>query len=438
MARLTYAELQEQTDTLAARRGSVPAGVRDNRLVARPSTNPLPGDYTPVRSIPRGRSPLGVIGALTDLSCTIYNRAPNAFVNDFASSGVPSLSNSTKHGLMKTVCGSPPGPSGPGVPPAPPPGQIPFSGGQCVCKQYDVWTRITDPNKNGDVTRRRQNLRGPIFGVRAVTTTGPDGEINSTFAEIDHGDPSCGGIKAEEVSPGVSSDGEPGNVSIVRIEPSDGVDDCGDPPAIPAFPSGDPPRSPDISIDPGDGAPPQNFRPSYNFDIGPNGIYLGVDLGGFSFNLDLGGVEFNFNEAPPIPDCPDSDGPTPGDEVEDPTQPVVSPPPNEPPADDPTDETTRVIRGAVVTASGGDGGSTKVLAPAGSPSANFPDLGIIFFKVKSPSGQTGWTTPVKIQTPQQAVSVDWPYGAVNYGVLTRPGVSFAVKLLYEELSIAPA
>lgn len=437
MVRITREAFEDYIANASQNLGSSQMEIRGAQVFQVPTGQnaPTQPDRKPAPNSPNGRGGAFVLGAAVRAACSLYNASPGGFIDRYLDFSEYTNSTSVADGLMRLVCGAPPGPPAPGgtdqgQPVAP---VVGFSGGQCVCDRYRVRVRILGNDRGGDVTRTESGLRGPIIAVRPLFSRGGDGEINGTRAIVIHGHPDCGGVRETEFGPGVSSGGLPGTVFITEVINQDGPDDCGDPAPAPATdPTVNPPNPlPPFSFDPGDGGQPETYEPDIAIEPGPSGPAIRFRFPDGDYYVDPGGVDI---VAPTIPDtcCPPNAVPPDPETIQpDPQEGEPEPtPPGDPEPDPATEEEERAIVAVVVTASNIATPSTPIGGTDGSPVVYAPRLGSLQFRIEFGDGQTAWTGDIDIKTAQQAIPVPFPQGAVDVRVFAYGGTSFKIRRYY--------
>lgn len=433
MPRVSYGELREISNVLQGRGGSLPADVGEGRLRTYPvgTSVPTAPGRTPARPVPASRSPLSVVGAMVDVSCALYGAAPNAFVTDLAPSPGPTISNSTKHGLMQNICGAPPGPdpagAGGALPPAPN-GQR-TQGGQCEDIEYRVTVIVSGTVQGTQIVPIQGTFWGPISSPSQPRNAGADVFWTSDFTARE----SLGGpLQVQQLGTYTTEEPEspPPFFSLTATPVDDVEDTCGD--SEPPYPEGQlPTGTPGVDINPFDGGPPISFDPDFSIGAGANGPTLNINLGDFNIGIDLGGVDINFPDAP---DRPPGGGGGNGDDggaSGDPDEPVEPPPPDDPDPPTEPEDPERILRGAIVTVSNGLGGSTQVLPNGGGPPFFFPDLGLVSFQVVTDDGRVAWTPPQRLQQRQGYYEPEVFFGCRDVRVTTRPGLTARVNKVYD-------
>lgn len=365
-----------------------------------------------------------------DVACFLYGRNPDGFVNDFAGSPVPSLGGATKHGLMQNICGAPP----PDTPLPPPPfPELPFSGGQCDGALYHVDYSIT-----GFTTSEPSGAQTPVgTSGTEFNMTGPIGSRRDSegagrmLLQLTGSSPGGG----QDLRPVFAAGNPSGPLTITSFEVTPrrvdgGLDDCGDPP--PQYPGGGyvaPP--PELRVPGLPGGSNVVIAPTFNFNVGVNGPVLRVEVENNTYDFDAGGVTINFPGGGGG-DSPGGGGgapPGPGNSEPDPDTPV-DPPPDEDPDPPPETELVRTLRGAYVTLTGESKSETKLFPSGNGSSLYFPDLGLIYFRVRSPDGQVGFTPPVRMQLRQCYYECPSFFGAIDVIVHPRPSVSASIRPVY--------
>lgn len=440
MARLSRSELASYTQSLRARRGALPAEADNGEIVVHPPGTPVPTQpgRTPTRSIPRTRNPGALVETLTDFACSLYNPAPGGFIDRYLDFSEYTNSRSVADGLLRLICGDPPGspaPSG-GGPSEPPPPVTNFSGGQCPGDTYRVNYTVT---AGGNPLTTFEDVTGPIFSITLNVLRNPNGSPAAVGPRIEHAGP--GGVGREvtlgfgQNALGVQEGDWSLNVGAIVNRTNPG-DDCGDPPAEPADPPGafNPPDPlPPVTYDPDDGGPPVTVNPEIGIGVGLGGPQLEFRLGDVNINIDVGGVDINFPGAPAECCPPDALRPGPEDVAPDPEEPVEPPPPEVPPNEDPNEETNRVFRAVIVTLRNLNSPATPLRPANGSPTVFAPRAGTLQFKISTADGATGWTGDIDLKNAQQYVEVPAIQGAIDARVFPYGTANVTITRIYQTI-----
>lgn len=442
--RISRAELAEWTQSLRSRFGETPVEFEDGQIITHPPGTPVPTQpgRTPGRSLPRTRGVGAWAETAIDLACSLYNPSPGGFIDRYLDFSEYTNSRSVADGLLRLICGEPPGspePGGGGPPPPPP--EFPFFGGQCEF-QYDVVVSYVIESLSGgactNVNRTYSGFDwwGPIGGFRVRVT----GDRFGILEILAHGNGSTRRDTQmwETLTPVNSSVGcAPPRYASATVTPADGgPDSCGSLPPEPANPPGsEPPPNPlpPATVDPGDGGPPVTIEPEIGIEIGPGGPGLSVGLDGINFFIDVGGVDINFPSAPSECCPPNALEPSPDDREPEPGTPVEPPPPEVPPGPGPEEERGRVIRAVIVTCTNISTPATPIRPSSGGPTVFAPRLATLQFKIAAGDGSTGWTSDIDIKNAQQYVQVPALQGAVDVSVFPYGTASVKIVRLYQTI-----
>lgn len=389
----------------------------------------------PATDAPRSRTGLAVLGAAVRAACNLYNATPGGFIDRYLDFSEYTSSESVADALMRQVCGAPPTGNPPG-PPDPPPlaPSAPYSGGQCPGEEYEISYSITfgsDPNN--PQTQQRTSSRTWIGPIGSISGPTPDAAGTAWTWTLRHDLDNPNGARTNVLA-SVGSLFTPSLSGISAVREDGQPDTCGDPPVapttdptVPVPPDGLPP----FSFDPGDGGPPETYEPDISIEPGPSGPSLRFRFPEGDYYVDPGGVDI---VAPDAPDycCPPNAVPPPAETVQpDPDEgPPPPTPPGEPEPDPDTEEEGRVIVAVVVTASNISTPSSRIGGTNGAPSVYAPRLGSLQFLIPFGDGSTAWTRDIDIKTPQQAVSVPFPQGAVDVRVFAYGGTVLSTRRYY--------
>lgn len=445
--RVTRTDVDGISQQLINSFGSLDAETTQGQLITHPPGTTIPTEpgRVPAGKVPKTRAPIGLLHVLVQAACGLFNPNPGGFVDRYLDFSEYTSSRGVADGLMRTLCGAPPTPSGepPTVSPTPPPPQTPFSGGQCVCDNYRVRVRFQDGSSGSDVIRTESNLKGPIISVNKVPLRNGAGEIVAFEAEVVHGSEECGGVQVRRYDNGIPTVDNSGTATIVEIiNLTNPGEQCGDPePEAPDVPDAPiPPTIPPSTFDPGDGGPPIVYRPEFGIDIGIGGptLNIGVDFGDtgdidIEFNVDIGGTEIIYPTVPARCCPPGALQPQPPDVAPNPRTPRPVNPPGVPPDDEDGDEPTTVFRAVIVTASNIDTPATAIFAADGGPTVYAPRLGTLQFKIAAAGDVTGWTEDIDIKNGNQYIEVPAQQGAVNVKVFPFGTTQFSVVRLYQQI-----
>lgn len=440
MTRLSSAELASYTQGLRNRFGELQASASGGQLTVAPPGQMAPSGpgTTPTRSVGRSRNFLGLLEPVLDVACSLYNPNPGGFIDRYLDFSEYTNSVSVADALLRGVCDQPPGtpqPAGAPVNRPLPPSSPPYDGGQCVCDRYNVTVFVSSQSTNSGVDSSVGPIRGPIRDIGVFYQTNSQGEPRAGGPTVTYGDPTCGGIRTDQLSgvPAFERDVQISNIRITNLD--NPGDDCG---SLPGGPDTDPTSPtpqplPPITFDPGDGGPPVNIAPRLGIEIGQGGPQLNVDFGPINVGVDIGGVNINFPDSPSNCCPPNARDPQPEDVQPDPSTPVQPPPPDVPDEPGPDEEEERVIRAVVVTSTNYDGPATVLTAADGSPALYVPRLASLQFKVIAGNGVSGWTRDIDIKNAQQYIEVPAQQGAVDVRATPFGNASIEITRLYQPL-----
>lgn len=437
MVRLTRNDINEYFANAAANLGASQMETQGAQVFQVPAgqTPPTQPDRKPAGQAPNGRTGLPVLAAAVRAACSLYNASPDSFVGRYLDFSEYTNSTSVADALMRQVCGAPPFPPAPGGADAgqPLPPKSPFTGGQCDDKRYRAFGTVNYVDNQGQPAVlsgewfwTQGSGQGPIASVRAVPT-GPTLPSASWAWEITDAN---GRIARRTLVSGDDSPGM-GNFTFQTLDGS--PDDCGDPPVEPGndptVPTPNP--LPPFSFDPGDGGAPVTHAPEIAIEPGPTGPAIRFRFPEGDYYVDPGGVDVVAPDSP-LTCCPPNAVPPDPETIQpDPEEGPPEPPPTGEPEPDPeTEEEGRAIVAVVVTASNIAGPSNPIGGTDGSPTVYVPRLGSLQFLIEFGDGQTAWTGDIDIKTPQQAVPVEFPQGAVDVRVFAYGGTQFNVRRYY--------
>lgn len=293
--------------------------------------------------------------------------------------------------------------------PALPPDNVPFTGGQCPGTQYSydaVWTA----NGNQESSSQDFAALGPVVGL----------EVENLGATKNLVLVANGGLQ-RTVLRGIGSQFELTPVSLTLRPPTNGPDDCGDPPGTPAevplnydLPDGTP-TSENVTVTVG---PPF---------INPDGtIYFPVRIQGNGLDVEL---RFPSTGGEPEVGVPGADPdataccPMEGTDGDSPPSP-----------EDPPNDSNRRITGVrvVVTGDAPEGRITRIL-DGGGPELDFPRMGSVSFGVNA-GGQLTWLNPEDVKGRDILIPCPYDEGAVDVRGNPVAGVTFDLNPVYAEVS----
>jgi len=298
-----------------------------------------------------------------------------------------------------------------------PPPEPPFTGGQCVGRNYTVTIRsevypFSDCSTFGP-SNSVIGFAGPIRGL-VTRTENPSGDLctpGGNAIYLQHGP----NTNSETL---VAAGGYGATASILSVVPEDGLpDECGDPPPILPPPGDVYEFGDDITY---------NIDESTEITVPVTAIFspIFVDLDGslkIPVNIDVGGVtfkgeleiapKFELNIKPTNittgPGQPDDDDPSGG-------QPQVPVPEDE--------EDVDVIVGVLVYSQfDGDENGATGFPSVGGPNFLVPRIGSVQFAIKT-GNSIGWTSDLDVKNLECYVPCPAPQGAI--AVRVTPSVGF--------------
>lgn len=221
--------------------------------------------------------------SIADNYCGLYRDYPQFIVGSSIDPIQP-----FRRALADSLCSG----RDPGLPPPP---SVPFTGGQCECKIYELVIRIFDNASSQIIEDRVINVWGEVGGIVLRPEPLQPESINAYVVCRGIGGTGqtvCGDYKEYPLT----NYGVDVTYTILSCTPSDGIDNCGDPaPDYPAVYPPPPRVEPPIPYTPPSGAPSFNipvvFVPVTNNLNIPVNLDLDVD---FNFNFDAGGLSFDF------------------------------------------------------------------------------------------------------------------------------------------------
>lgn len=367
----------------------------------------------------------GLAGGLRRAFCTVANDVFYGWEALFGNDNNPYTGLNPFRSGYSLACDRPP--------PTSPPGNPPFTGGQCDAPYTVVYRQfLTDgdgsPVYIDSTATYPALLSGPIVGIRR--TGSPNNSPNPQDRALFH--LVYDGGANEVLLFDASVQNANADCTIVSVTRADGQpDNCGSlPPPLPIVPP--PPREEPVTFDDPDGNPitvPVTFAFGLVYLDADLNVHIPVDIDvdfdipinlRADFNLHTGDVIYNTGApASPSPNRPDQPD---GYETPPPPPPPVDLPPNyNPPDEEDTPETESILRGVIVKITQLPQ-NTNVWFNDGMPDLYYPRLGNVSFFVRT-GNAFSWTEFVSITSTQQIIQCPWEGGALDVKASFYDGVA---------------
>lgn len=217
--------------------------------------------------------------AAAELVCGIYEQYPTGILPSIGSTPISELTDA----MLRNLCR----PRGQ----LPAPRQVPFSGGQCPCVNYNVDYSLT--NSNGVTFSSGTTMIGPVTSV-AIEQTGfnGSGEVQ-VGVRTRGGSAACGGPR---VSTDLAGSTPPLTINSISVTRQDGQpDSCGSPAPQYTEPASQTNFNTTVNISAGGVTVPVSvtFIPTLFAPVNIFRPELNVDVGGINVNFQLDGVRFS-------------------------------------------------------------------------------------------------------------------------------------------------
>lgn len=279
-----------------------------------------------------------------------------------------------------------------------------FTGGQCVCVQYD--TQVTVERLNfANLTSGNVRVFGPVLSLRIREFQPPNQTGTSKIVEV-----LCRGVSSCASEPQwvtyVNTPDAIVNPSFTYIQRVDGLpDDCE---AVPPPPLSEEDRTRPVTINNIDGAVVFAF-PILNVN-GDLQVGFTLEVGELNLSgtveLNTGDIDFNFGGQPTDPDAPQV--PTPDGDVPDSDN------------DDPeNDKPANIIGVVVVSQEIGNAPATEVGFP-NSPNVLIPRTATVQFKIRI-KNKSHWTSEIPVRSKNAYIHCPGEIDAIDVAVTSDPG-----------------